>query len=61
MIQYQEGLNKLDQFAQLKAFTDNMEEFLWEIRTLYMEIQRELTTPNFWSRRDVFFLDSMIH
>ena len=54
-IKYEEGLKKLDHFSQLKAFTDNMENFLWELRTLYIEIQRESTTPNFCNRRDVFF------
>ncbi len=32
---------------------ENLSNFHWELRSLYLENSREITTPNAWSRRDV--------
>ncbi len=50
---FQESLKKLEQFREVKSFMENLSNFHWELRSLYLENSREITTPNAWSRRDV--------
>jgi len=52
IVKYEESLKKFNQFRELDEFMENMSDFTWELKTLYLEIQRELNTPNFWNRRE---------
>jgi len=50
---YQEGLQKLENYRNMKEFMENMNDFYWELKSLYMEVSKEIATPNAWSRREV--------
>jgi hypothetical protein len=51
--QYQVGVQKLKDFKELKGLMDNYHEFYWELKNLYLETSRELSTHNAWNRREV--------
>eukprot|EP01017_Pseudomicrothorax_dubius_P019700 TRINITY_DN2163_c0_g1_i4.p1 TRINITY_DN2163_c0_g1~~TRINITY_DN2163_c0_g1_i4.p1 ORF type:complete len:222 (-),score=85.67 TRINITY_DN2163_c0_g1_i4:180-845(-) len=42
---------KLERFRELHDFLENMHQFVWETRTLYFHITRQLFSSNFWWRR----------
>ncbi len=50
---FREARQGLDEFRELHGFMQNMSMFLWEWRTLYLQITRELSVPSFWNRRTV--------
>jgi hypothetical protein len=50
---FESGVQKLANFQELHGFMQNMSLFLWEWRTLYLQITRENSVPNFWNRRSV--------
>ena len=35
------------------ASSDNLSDFHWEMKTLYLNVTRTISTPNFWDRSEV--------
>lgn len=35
---------------------DNLSQFYWEFKALYLEITKEMASPNFWNRRTVIII-----
>jgi len=38
----------------MRNYVENMRDFYWELKSLYMEISKEVATPNAWARREVY-------
>ena len=49
---YNEGLEKLEYFNDYMTFVNNMSDFFWELKILYINVTREMGTPNVWSRKE---------
>jgi len=49
---YNEGLKKMEEYRNMRDFVKNISDFHWELKNLYTEVTKELSTPNAWSRRE---------
>lgn len=53
LAKYNEAKEQLAAFDEYNAFIENLHEFYWEMKTLYLEFSRGVATSNFHNRTDV--------
>ena len=53
MQKYEESLEKMKKFEELKELIFNLKDFYWQLEVLYLDITKTFATPNAWYRLEV--------
>ncbi|EAR97996.2 hypothetical protein TTHERM_00283850 (macronuclear) [Tetrahymena thermophila SB210] len=53
LAKYNEAKQTLIDFNQYHALVQNLHEFYWELKTIYLELSRGVATSNFHNKREV--------